>query len=44
MYAQSYTVGNPASMTLGRAELFDQPFFYEQRLEMDANRVPLGAL
>jgi len=25
-------------------ELFDQPFFYEQRREMDANRVPLGAL
>jgi hypothetical protein len=25
-------------------ELFDQPFFYEQRLEMEANRVPLGAL
>lgn len=25
-------------------ELFDQPFLYEQRLEMDANRVPLGEL
>jgi CRP-like cAMP-binding protein len=25
-------------------ELFDQPFFYEQRLEMEADRVPLGAL
>jgi CRP-like cAMP-binding protein len=25
-------------------ELFDQPFLYEQRLEMEANRVPLGEL
>jgi hypothetical protein len=25
-------------------ELFDQPFFYEQRLEMAANRVPSGEL
>jgi hypothetical protein len=25
-------------------ELFDQPFLYEQRREMDANRVPLGEL
>ena len=25
-------------------ELFDQPFFYEQRLEMAANRVPSGDL
>ena len=25
-------------------ELFDQPFFYEQRLEMLANRVPSGEL
>jgi hypothetical protein len=25
-------------------ELFDQPFLYEQRQEMAANRVPRGAL
>lgn len=25
-------------------ELFDQPFLYEQRLEMDADRVPAGQL
>jgi len=25
-------------------ELFDQPFLYEQRLELDANRIPTGHL